>query len=271
MALSLQPKIVPAPVIPHQPFQMRGGSLTALVLRLREVWQTDHATILADAVGRAPGFYRSAPLVFDLRDLAQMPPEQVAGFSFEALTKAARAAGLIPVAVQNGDATLNALAASAGLAIAPALRAAPLPSGPSEQSPPLATKPAEPEATVAATPEPESEPAEPTQVKTTIIRQPVRSGQMVRALGDLVVLSSVSPGAELVAGGHIHVYGALRGRALAGALGDENAMIYAQNFDAELVAIAGIYQIAEGFDDSLRGKRICIALRNEELAYETLP
>lgn len=269
MALSLQPKIVSAPIIPHLPFQMRGGSLTALVLRLREVWQADHAAILAEAVGRAPGFYRSAPLVFDLRDLAQMPPEQVANFPFEALTQAARTAGLIPVAVQNGDATLNALAAAAGLAIAPALRAAPLPSGPSEQPPPAATKPTE--APAAPVPEPDAEPAEPSQVKTTIIRQPVRSGQMVKALGDLVVLSSVSAGAELVAGGHIHVYGALRGRALAGALGDESAMVYAQNFDAELIAIAGIYQIAEGFDDALLGKRICIALRNEELAYETLP
>ena len=270
MALSLQPKIVPAPVHVRQPFQMRGGSLTALVLRLREVWQADHAAILAEAVGRAPGFYRSAPLVFDLRDLAQLPPEQIADFPFEALTQAARTAGLIPVAVQNGDATLNALAAAAGLAIAPALRAAPLPSGPSEQSP-AATKPTEPEAAAKTEPEPEPEAAEPAAVKTTIIRQPVRSGQMVKALGDLVVLSSVSAGAELVAGGHIHVYGALRGRALAGALGDDTAMVYAQNFDAELIAIAGIYQIAEGFDETLRGKRICIALRNEELAYETLP
>jgi septum site-determining protein MinC len=79
-----------------------------------------------------------------------------------------------------------------------------------------------------------------------VIDKPLRSGQQIYAKGrDLIVLAMVNPGAEVIADGHIHVYGTLRGRAIAGALGDVNAQIFAQVMEPELVSIAGIYRTSE--------------------------
>ena len=83
----------------------------------------------------------------------------------------------------------------------------------------------------------------------------MRSGQsIVFPDGDVTVLGAVSSGAEIVAGGSIHVYGALRGRAMAGVNGNSSARIYCQKIEAELLAIDGYYQTAEQLDDSLRSR-----------------
>lgn len=85
---------------------------------------------------------------------------------------------------------------------------------------------------------------EPAVTLSTIITKPVRSGQQIYAQGgDLIVLASVSQGAELLSNGHIHVYGALRGRALAGIHGNTEARIFCQQLDAELLSIAGHYTV----------------------------
>ena len=86
---------------------------------------------------------------------------------------------------------------------------------------------------------------------TKLITHPVRSGQQIYAAGgDLVVLSSVSPGAEVLADGNIHVYGTLRGRALAGVKGNRSARIFCQRLEAELISIAGHYKISEDLRNS---------------------
>jgi len=105
-----------------------------------------------------------------------------------------------------------------------------------------------PGSTVAATPMPPK--PQPTSL---LIKEPVRSGQcIVHVEGDVTVLGSVGSGAEIVAGGSIHIYGALRGRALAGAGGDARARIYCQRVEAELVAINSYYKTADDIEDSLR-------------------
>jgi septum site-determining protein MinC len=81
---------------------------------------------------------------------------------------------------------------------------------------------------------------------------PVRSGQSIFSEGDVTVLGSVASGAEIVAGGSIHVYGALRGRAMAGSSGNATARIFCQKIEAELLAINGYYQTAEEIDVALR-------------------
>jgi septum site-determining protein MinC len=86
---------------------------------------------------------------------------------------------------------------------------------------------------------------EPASTKTTVHKFPVRSGQQLRAEGDLIIFGLVSTGAEVLAGGSIHIYGPLRGRALAGIKGDNNATISCQSLEAELVAIAGEYKLFE--------------------------
>jgi septum site-determining protein MinC len=99
--------------------------------------------------------------------------------------------------------------------------------------------------------------AEPVQPKPTslLLDSPVRSGQsIVFADGDVTVLGSVGSGAEIVAGGSIHIYGTLRGRAMAGVNGNSAARIYCQKIEAELLAIDGYYQTAEEIDVSLRNR-----------------
>jgi len=85
-----------------------------------------------------------------------------------------------------------------------------------------------------------------------LLESPVRSGQSIFSEGDVTVLGSVGSGAEIVAGGSIHVYGALRGRAMAGSNGNAAARIFCQKIEAELLAINGYYQTAEEIDVALR-------------------
>ncbi|MDE5444133.1 septum formation inhibitor MinC [Bradyrhizobium sp. CSA207] len=94
--------------------------------------------------------------------------------------------------------------------------------------------------------------AKPTSL---LLESPVRSGQtIIFPEGDVTILGSVGSGAEVVAGGSIHVYGALRGRAMAGVNGHASARIYCQKIEAELLAIDGFYQTADDIDDALRGR-----------------
>jgi septum site-determining protein MinC len=105
---------------------------------------------------------------------------------------------------------------------------------------------------------PQIGPAKPEVKKpltSLLLDNPVRSGQsIVFPDGDVTVLGAVSSGAEIVAGGSIHIYGALRGRAMAGVNGNSRARIYCQRIEAELLAIDGYYQTAEQLDDSLRSR-----------------
>ena len=94
-----------------------------------------------------------------------------------------------------------------------------------------------------------------TKPTSLLLEAPVRSGQtVIFPEGDVTILGSVGSGAEVVAGGSIHIYGALRGRAMAGVNGRTSARIYCQKIEAELLAIDGFYQTADDIDAALRGK-----------------
>ena len=102
---------------------------------------------------------------------------------------------------------------------------------------------------------PAAAPAPPKQPASLLIERPVRSGQsIIFPEGDVSVLGSVGSGAEIVAGGSIHIYGTLRGRAMAGHMGNSRARIFCQKIEAELLAINGYYRTAEEIDASYRGK-----------------
>jgi septum site-determining protein MinC len=104
-----------------------------------------------------------------------------------------------------------------------------------------------------------------------IIDQPVRSGQsIVFTEGDVTVLGSVASGSEIVAGGSIHVYGALRGRALAGATGNPDARIFCRKLEAELVAIDGLYKTAEDMQAQLRGQPAQVWLEGDAMKIATI-
>ena len=104
-----------------------------------------------------------------------------------------------------------------------------------------------------------------------LIDQPVRSGQsIVFEKGDVSIIGSVASGAEVIAGGSIHVYGALRGRAIAGLTGNHHARIFCRRMEAELLAIDGVYQTADDMNAALRGKPVQAWLAGEAMMLATL-
>ncbi len=106
-----------------------------------------------------------------------------------------------------------------------------------------------------------------TAEQNEIINHPVRSGQRVYVKGDLTVVGSVSPGAEVIADGSIHIYGALRGRAIAGAKGNVKAKIFCQKLDAELISIAGNYKPNDEIHEEFRHKGMQISLVGEKIQF----
>jgi septum site-determining protein MinC len=270
-------------------FQVRGGSFTLLVLRLTDPKDAAMFKFLADKVAQAPNFFRHAPVVVDLQDLETAP-----AFNIAELGRRLRQHQLILVGVQNGTDAQNRAALNAGLCLFPEGRKAPLAHAAEAVTAPAATAPAAgspaardvtspppPAAPPAAAAPPFVAPSAPPAVAPSesergrtaqLVTQPVRSGQRIYAQGgDLVVLTSISPGAELLADGHIHVYGTLRGRALAGVSGDTAARIFCHGLEAELISIAGFWQVREDLPESLIGKPVQIALAGERLAIEPLP
>jgi septum site-determining protein MinC len=115
-------------------------------------------------------------------------------------------------------------------------------------------------------------PAEVRQaLQSLVIREPVRSGQsVIFPEGDVTVIGSVASGSEVIAGGSIHIYGALRGRAMAGSVGNASARIFCRKLEAELVAIDGIYKMAEDMAPDLRGKAVQLWLEDEAIKAEKL-
>lgn len=108
-------------------------------------------------------------------------------------------------------------------------------------------------------------------LQSIIIREPVRSGQsVIFPEGDVTVIGSVASGAEVIAGGSVHIYGTLRGRAMAGSVGNASARIFCRKMEAELLAIDGIYKMAEDMAPSLRGKPVQLWLEGDTIMAETL-
>jgi septum site-determining protein MinC len=167
-----------------------------------------------------------------------------------ALLTVLRNAGIQAIGVTDGP--LNAAAHAAGLAVLPRDNRTR-----SEPAAPTAAAPA-PAAVAARRP-------------TRVVTEPVRSGQQIYAEdADLVVLTAVSPGAEVIADGCVHVYGPLRGRALAGARGEETARVFARRFEAELVAVAGIYAVADQLKNARQGEAAQVLLQQGRLIIEPL-
>jgi septum site-determining protein MinC len=107
--------------------------------------------------------------------------------------------------------------------------------------------------------------------QSLVIDEPVRSGQsIIFPEGDVTIVGSVASGAEVIAGGSIHIYGALRGRAMAGSIGNTKARIFCRRLEAELIAIDGIYKMAEDMDPSLRGRAVQLSLENDVIMADIL-
>ncbi len=108
-------------------------------------------------------------------------------------------------------------------------------------------------------------------LQSIIVREPIRSGQsVIFPEGDVTVIGSVASGAEVIAGGSVHIYGALRGRVMAGSVGNSSARIFCRKLDAELLAIDGIYQVAENMAANLKGQPVQLWLENDTIMAEKL-
>jgi septum site-determining protein MinC len=221
------------------PFELKGSLFTLTVLYL---FQMDRAAIerhLAEKVKQAPSFFNNTPVVVDLEGVADSPE----GLDFNGLYELLRAHGMVPVGMRNGTPIQQVAARLAGLPTLPESR------------------------TNGAKKPDKTEPVS----HSRIVNHPVRSGQQIYAPdGDLIVLGAVSAGAEVIADGNIHIYGALRGRALAGVRGAVETRIFCQSLEAELVSIAGHYRISEQLDSADRGKATQIHLMEDRLVIEHL-
>jgi septum site-determining protein MinC len=236
---------------------VQGAVFTVMVVRAGLLRDPEFERELAEQIARSPRFFLNAPVVLDLRNDE--------GFAdagrFAEARNILRRHTLSLVGIQNALPAQVEAAAAAGLAsFAPNSTQSQRRHPPPEPEPRLQTS-------ADAPPSPPPQPASvPGAAKTRLVTQPVRSGTQIYARGaDLVVTAAVSPGAELVADGNIHVYGALRGRALAGASGDAQARIFCSRFEAELVSIAGHYLVSEQMPAAERGLAVQIALIDDRL------
>ncbi len=234
--------------------ELKGTTFTISVLHLSDGNPARIRQLLEAKVAQAPQFFNCAPLVLNVERLEAIP-------DFEQLRDLVESEDFVLVGITGArDEAMKTAAKAAGLAV--------MVSGKSRKAEPEPTPPVpEPKPVEAAPVPPVPAPVEASKVHVG----PVRSGQQIYAAGtSLVVLGSVSPGAEVIADDSIHVYGALRGRAIAGAKGNPKARIYCQQLQAELLSIAGTFQLSDALPAGVIQEPVHIRLDNEQLRIDRI-
>lgn len=233
-------------------FSFKGGMLPMTVMELTSADPEQIREQLAGKVSQSPAFFQHTPVVLSVEKLAE--PH----LALERICAVCRAHKLLPVAVRGGADPVKQSAWALGLG----------------WFPPQEERVRNLESVSRSLPEdelPSPAPAGMAPVANRIHRGTVRSGQQVSAAeGDLIVLGSVNAGAEVLAGGNVHVYGALRGRALAGIHGDREAGIFCHELHAELLSLAGNYKRLEDIDPQLLGTAVQVRLNDDQLAIAPL-
>ncbi|PVZ85016.1 septum site-determining protein MinC [Serratia sp. S1B] len=227
----------------QSPIELKGSSFTLSVVHLHHSDPEVIRQALQEKVNQAPDFLKNAPVVINVAALDS-------DADWKQLQQAVRSAGLRVVGISGcKDEQQKHAFTRAGLPL--------LNEGKSQKVAPPAP---------AAPVIPDNAPA-----KTRIISTPVRSGQQIYARNsDLIVTSNVSAGAELIADGNIHIYGSLRGRALAGASGDPDCQIFCTALSAELVSIAGQYWLSDQIPADFFGQAARLSLSNNTLTIQPL-
>ena len=250
LELSLKDAIdTPRPVI-----DIRYSEVGLVQVRIRT---TDPRAVLDELAGRvaaAPHFFRRTAVCLDLSALEKTP--EVAEIS--AVIEAVRRVGMLSVGLAGDAVELEAVASALNLPILSSFRA------PTRPAPVLIPEQAAPTTPEAA---PAPAPAD-SNFSTLIHNQPVRSGQRIYARNrDLIINAGVAAGAEVMADGCLHIYGPLHGRAMAGARGETAARVFCQEFDAELVSIAGVFRVFETIPAELAGMPVQAWLAGEDLHF----
>lgn len=217
---------------------------------------------LQEKINLAPEFFRDSPLIIDLRELNKLNQD----LDFVQITQLLRRIGFFPVGIRGGNEQQNKQARTLSIPIDTVRE-----QGNSITIGEAQKQEAAPEVTAAAK-ESISPIAAPPQapVAATLVTQPIRSGQRIYASGDLIILSQVSAGAEIMAEGNIHVYNTLRGRALAGVHGNTAARIFCFDLQAELISIAGDYKTSEDLNKQTYKNPVQIYLQNHALIIKDI-
>lgn len=233
-------------------FQLKSTTVSLTALELAFYDDEAFEAALREKIRQAPGFFKDIPIIVSL-DHYEGPTAEL---DFFKLLGICRRHNIHVVGVRGGNDDQRRLARHAALAILPGT-----------VRPERVPEPAAAEEPATGSPTPAT--AEPAAAR--IISQPVRSGQQVYAPdGDLIILAPVQAGAEVLAAGNIHVYGPLRGRALAGVHGQESARVFCQSLEAELVSIAGHYKISEDLQESGWKAAVQVQLRDDLLVVTPL-
>lgn len=222
-------------------FQLKTSFLPCTTLQLTRYDLDQLAHQLAESIKKAPNFFIGSPIVLDLETV-----KSLGALDFKRIKQILINNNLVPVGVRGGSEEQRQAAATVGM---PTL---------------LLNK--------TAAPSTETKKAPQAALPTKLITSPIRSGMQIYAKdADLIIMSSVSAGAELLADGHIHVYGPLRGRALAGVQGNTEARIFCRHLEAELVAIAGYYLVKEDIQQaSASEEMVQIYLDKEQVKIKAL-
>ena len=257
--------------------ELKIGQVGIANLRVRVLDVPKLVAEMRERVQRAPKLFGRAAVVVDFGSLSRCPDAATARHLLDGL----RDAGVLPVALAFGTTEVETLSREVGLPLLAKFRAQyeragsveDVTSAPVEASAHAAAPAAVVALSASASAAEESgERAPPPNASPGMVHTaPVRSGQQIYAQGrDLTVCAAVGAGAEVMADGSVHVYGPLRGRAMAGALGDTGARIFCREFHAELVAVAGHYKVLDEIPKEFHGKPVQIFLRYEELVIEAL-
>lgn len=229
--------------------EFKSTSFNTLVLAVFSVDLKQIEIQLTEKISQAPEFFKHSSLLIDLKNCQN----QEQSVDISALVKCLLEKKIFPIGISGGNDEQNKQAITLNI---PIHTIQPSYSNNSGTTPKQA-------------PEKDTEPVD-SVIENKFISLPIRSGQRVYARGDLTILSHVSAGAEVMAEGNIHVYGALRGRALAGVQGDINSRIFCADLQAELVSVAGHYKISEELDKKKYCKPTQVFLRDKILMIETL-
>jgi len=242
-------------------FQLKGSVFTAVVLELHHYSEEAFVAELKQKIEQAPQLLQQSPIVFNMDKCV----DAVDDIDFSGLIQQCRDLGLQPIGFRSSP-TFNRAIQDTGLALLPPAsgrNGSQLPSAPE----PPASRPAP----AVRAPEQQATAQKPQAVPSKLVTQPVRSGQQIYARdADLIVMSQVSEGAEVLADGNIHIYGGLRGRALAGVKGDEAARIFCHSMEAELLSIAGNFLLSEDFQEQFLKQPVQVYLKDEGLCIDPL-
>ncbi|MEH8017968.1 septum site-determining protein MinC [Rheinheimera muenzenbergensis] len=230
-----------------QSLELKGSLFPLSVLSCADLSVDALATQLSQKLAQAPAFFYQAPIILNLTNCQQTP-------DFAAIKQLFSGLNLVLVGVCGANATLKQQAQQAGLA---ALQLGKETKAAKTADTPVAAKTTAEQVSVA--------------MDARIVEQTVRSGQQIYAKGtDLIVRGTVGAGAEVIADGNIHIYGTLRGKAIAGAAGDNSKRIFCSNLQAELVSIAGNYWLSESLQGNFWGKAACVRLQDDQLVLAEL-